>query len=87
MEKDKEKIRVEGVMQITEVIANLERLVADMKTGLVSLSAGDESLELRPSVLVNVDMKASRKKDKEKFSLEISWKKIKQIDGFAEIAS
>jgi amphi-Trp domain-containing protein len=84
MEKDKEKIKVEGVMQITEVIANLERLVADMKTGLVSLSAGDESLELRPSVLVNVDMKASRKKDKEKFSLEISWKKIKEIDGFAE---
>ena len=51
-------------MQVTEVIANLERLVADMKTGLVSLSAGDESLELHPSVLVNVDMKASRKKDK-----------------------
>jgi amphi-Trp domain-containing protein len=85
VEKDKEKIKVEGVMQITEVIANLERLVADMKTGLVTLSAGEESLELRPSVLVNVDMKASRKKDKEKFSLEISWKKLKEIDGFAEI--
>jgi len=84
MEKDKEKIKVEGVMQITEVIANLERLVSDMKTGLVSLSAGDESLELHPSVLVNVDMKASRKKDKEKFCLEISWKKIKELDGFAE---
>jgi len=29
-------------------------------------------------------MKASRKKDKEKFCLEISWKKIKELDGFAE---
>ena len=30
MEKDKGKIKVEGVMQITEVIANLEKLVSDM---------------------------------------------------------
>lgn len=84
MEKDKEKIKVEGVMQLSEVIANLEKLVADMKTGFVTLTAGEESLELRPSVLVNVDIKAARKKDKEKFSLEISWKKHKEIDGFAE---
>ena len=83
MEKDKSRIKVEGVMQITEVIANLEKLVADMKAGTVSLSAGDESLTLNPSVLVNVEMKAAQKKDKEKFSLEISWKKHKEMDGFA----
>lgn len=85
MEKDKEKIKIEGVMQLTEVIANLEKLVDDMKLGLVTLAAGDESLELRPSVLVNVDMKAARKKDKEKFSLEISWKKHKELGGFADM--
>jgi amphi-Trp domain-containing protein len=85
VEKDKEKIKIEGVMQLTEVIANLEKLVNDMKSGLVTLAAGDESLELRPSVLVSVDMKAARKKDKEKFSLEISWKKHKEIDGFADM--
>lgn len=83
MEKDKSRIKVEGVMQITEVIANLEKLAADMKAGLVTLAAGDESLTLKPSVLVNVDMKASQKKDKEKFALEISWKKHKEMDGFA----
>ena len=81
MEKDKSRIKVEGVMQITEVIANLEKLAADMKAGLVTLAAGDESLTLKPSVLVNVDMKASQKKDKEKFALEISWKKHKEVEG------
>ena len=85
MEKDRSKIKVEGVMQITEVIANLEKLVADMKAGLVTIAAGDESLTLRPSVLVNVDMKASQKKDKEKYALEISWKKHKEMDGFTEM--
>lgn len=83
MEKQKNKIKVEGVMQITEVIANLEKLAADMRAGLVTLAAGDETLTLTPSVLVSVDMKASQKKDKEKFALEISWKKQKQMDGFA----
>jgi len=85
MEKDKSKIKIEGVMQLSEVIANLEKLVCDMKAGVVTLAAGDESLSLRPSVLVNVDMKASQKKDKEKFALEISWKKHKTMDGFAEL--
>lgn len=84
VEKDKEKIKVEGVMQLSEVIANLERMVTEMKSGIVTLTAGEECLELRPSVLVNVDIKASRKKDKEKFSLEISWKKHKELDRFAE---
>ena len=81
MEKEKNKIRIEGVMQLTEVIANLEKLVTDMKSGVVTLAAGDEALTLAPSVLVNVEMKASQKKDKEKFALEISWKKHKEVDG------
>lgn len=84
MEKEKNKIKIEGVMQLSEVIANLEKLVADMQCGKVTLAAGDESLMLSPSVLVNVEMKASQKKDKEKFSLEISWKKHKEIEGFSD---
>jgi amphi-Trp domain-containing protein len=43
-------------------------------------------LTLAPSVLVNVEMKASQKKDREKFALEISWKKHKEVDGFADLA-
>lgn len=81
---DKEKIKIEGVMQLSEVIANLEQLVGDMKAGRVVVSAGEESLALSPAVLVNVEMKASQKKEKEKFSLEISWKKHREI-GFAEM--
>ena len=50
------------------------------------LAAGDEALTLAPSVLVNVEMKASQKKDKEKFALEISWKKHKEVEGgFADV--
>jgi len=84
-DKDKSKIKVEGVMQLSEVINNLEKLVTDMKAGLVTIAAGEESLSLEPSVLVNVAMKASQKKDKEKFALELSWKKHKELGGFAEI--
>ena len=85
-ENDKNKIKVEGVMQLSEVIANLEKLIAEMKSGIVTIGAGEESLSLEPSVLVNVEMKASQKKDKEKFALELSWKKHKAMEGFAEAA-
>jgi amphi-Trp domain-containing protein len=85
VEKDKNKIKIEGVMQLSEVIANLEKLTCDMKSGCVTIAAGDESLALSPSTLVNVEMKASQKKDKEKFALEISWKKHKGMEGFAEM--
>lgn len=81
---DKDKIKIEGVMQFSEVICNLEKLVSDMKDGRVVVAAGEESLSLSPAVLVNVEMKASQKKDKEKFALEISWKKHKEMGGFAD---
>lgn len=69
------KIKCDGVMQLSEVIANLEGLARDMKTGSVMLAAGDETLTLQPPVLINMAMKASQKKDKEKFILELSWRK------------
>lgn len=84
MERDKNKIKIEGVMQLSEVIANLEKLIEDMKAGVVTLGAGEECLSLQPSVLINVEMKASQKKEKEKFALELSWKKHKAMEGFAE---
>lgn len=75
----KVKIKCDGVMQLSEVIANLESMARDMKSGAVMLAAGEESLTLQPPVLVNMAMKASQKKDKEKFVLELSWRKYPEL--------
>jgi len=71
----KVKIKCDGVMQLSEVIANLESIARDMKAGSVMLAVGEDCLTLQPPVLVNMAMRASQKKDKEKFVLELSWRK------------
>lgn len=76
----KVKIKCDGVMQLSEVVANLEKLAQDMKTGVVNLSSGEECLTLQPPVLVTIAMKASQKKDKEKFCLELSWRTSQATD-------
>lgn len=81
----KSKIKCDGVMQLSEVIANLERLAQDMRTGAVTLAAGEECLKLQPPVLVNMAMKASQKEEKEKFTLELSWRRYERLqEGTAE---
>jgi len=79
----KVKIKCDGVMQLSEVIANLESMAQDMKSGALMLAAGEDALTLQPPVLVNMAMKASQKKDKEKFVLELSWRKYPELQDAA----
>jgi len=69
------KVKLEGVMELREAIARIDAMSAGMKTGEVSLGDEKETLVLRPARVVAVELKAGQKKDKEKISLEISWKK------------
>ena len=82
MEKDKQKIKIEGVMQLPDMICVLEQIIAEMKTGVIAVQVGDESLALHPSLLVNVATKVSKTKDAELFDLELSWKRRREIEGF-----
>ncbi len=70
----KSKVKMEGIMELREVIAYLEDVVSNMKSGAICMTAGEDCVTLRPASIVDVEMKASQKKDKEKFSLEISWR-------------
>ena len=82
MDKDKQKIKIEGVMQLPDMIVVLEQLIAEMKNGIIAVRVGDEALALHPSLLVNVATKAATTKDGETFDLELSWKRQREIDGF-----
>lgn len=68
------KVKMEGIMELREVVAYLEDVVHNMKAGSICMTVGEDCVTLRPSSIVDVEMKATQKKDKEKFSLEISWK-------------
>lgn len=86
MEKDKQKIKIEGVMQCADLGVVLEQLIAEMKNGTLAVQVGDEALVLHPCPRVNVVVKAATTKDAETFHLEISWKRPPELGGLAGAA-
>jgi amphi-Trp domain-containing protein len=70
----KNKVTIEGRIERTRLVEQLESLVASLKAGTVCVRQGDESVRLCPAPIVEFEMEASQKKDKEKLSLKISWK-------------
>ncbi|KUG27252.1 hypothetical protein ASZ90_002888 [hydrocarbon metagenome] len=70
----KNKVKMEGMLELREVVARLEDVVSNLKAGSICMAVGEDCVTLRPTSIVSVSMKASQKKDKEKFSLELSWK-------------
>jgi len=71
----KDKVKVEGVMDVKEVIAYLEDVVAGFKAGSVCMTVGEDCLRLRPKGTMDVSLKVAQKKDKEKFALEVEWRR------------
>ncbi len=69
----KDKLKLDSIMPLDQVVGKLEELVASLKNGTVSFQLGQESLSLTPPSVVDFEMKVSKKKDREKVSIEISW--------------
>ncbi len=72
----KDKVKVEGVMDAKEVIAYLEDVISGFKAGSVCMTVGEECLTLRPRGVMDVSLKVSQKKEKEKFALEVEWRRV-----------
>lgn len=69
------KIKVEGMMSLEQAVSYLEDVVSSLKSGAFQVQANEETMTLTPQDVVNFEMSLSQKKDKEKFKLEIGWKK------------
>jgi amphi-Trp domain-containing protein len=72
--KAKGKIRFDSVMQRSEAVAYFSALIDGLRHGQLMFRHGDENLSLEPSEQVAVEVKASRKGDKEKVAFELEWK-------------
>lgn len=72
----KDKVKVEGVMDVREVVAYLEDVLAGFKAGSICMTVGEDCLTLRPRGVMEVGLKVSQKKDKEKLSLEVEWRRV-----------
>lgn len=71
------KVEIEGAMDLGQAISYLKDVLNSLKEGVIRVEAGDDIVMLRPSQAVDFEMSASQKKDREKFSLKLSWKQPK----------
>ena len=70
----KKKIEIEEVMTREKVADLLRKVSEGLRSGSVELQDDEETLTLVPSDILAVEIGAKQKKDKSKFSLEVSWR-------------
>jgi amphi-Trp domain-containing protein len=71
----KGKIKFESVMQRSEAVTYFGALVDGLRQGQLQFRHGEENLSLAPAQQVVVEVKASRKGDKEKVAFELEWRR------------
>jgi len=76
--KNKGKIKFESVMQRGEAVAYFGALVDGLRHGRLQFRQAEEHLALEPAEQVSVEVKASKKGDKERVAFEIEWRRPTQ---------
>jgi len=75
MEKNDLKLKIKASTSIENAVSYLEDIISSLKAGKIVLQKGEECMALSPKENVSFEVKATEKKDKEKLSVEISWRK------------
>lgn len=70
---DKSKIAMKQVLAYNDAVGYLEALLKSFREGRIVVRKGEEFVTLTPPENVEIEVSAKQKKDKEKFSLELSW--------------
>jgi amphi-Trp domain-containing protein len=70
----KKGVSLETSLPLGQAVDYLEDLVRSLRQGRVVVQKGKEYIQLTPAALVKIELEAVRKKDKEKFVLELSWR-------------
>lgn len=73
--KNKGKIKFESVMQRGEAVAYFGALVDGLRHGRLQFRHAEEHLALEPAEQVSIEVKASKKGEKERVSFEIEWRR------------
>ncbi len=72
---EKSKVKLDGTLEVGQVVSYLENIASGLKAGLINVQLGGESVSLTPPSVVDLEMEVSQKKDKEKLTIELCWKK------------
>ena len=78
---DKQKVKIKQILETPAVVKHLQDLAQSLESGVIRAEGGTDSLVLSVPASMEFEMKASRKKDKAKCSLEISWEDDGSVPG------
>jgi amphi-Trp domain-containing protein len=70
------KISLKQMMSTKDAVAYLKELIKSFNDGKVVVQQGEDYVDLKTSEMVDIKVEAKVKKDKSKFSLELSWRSM-----------
>jgi amphi-Trp domain-containing protein len=74
IDKPRPEIRYEGALSRDDAVSYLEAIVAGLRQGKFSLEHSGDSVALEVPAWVDVAVRASPKKGRERIRFEISWR-------------
>lgn len=69
----KSKVKIEQVIETAQVVKHLSDLAKSLESGVIRAEDAEHSVVLRVPEMMQFEMKVSRKKDKGKCALELTW--------------
>ncbi|ADU62198.1 hypothetical protein Daes_1183 [Pseudodesulfovibrio aespoeensis Aspo-2] len=69
----KDKVKIKQTLDTAQVVAHLEDLADSLKSGIVRVDDGTNSVVLCAGDIMNFEMKIGRKKDRARCSIELEW--------------
>lgn len=82
-------IELKKVMDLNNVVEYLEALAQGLRAGKVVVEKAGKYLSLNPPSVLEVEIEAKQKKEKAKFTLELSWKsgELQEVEESIKISS
>ena len=76
----KSEIKIKGNMDPDTVVAVLEDLLTSFKDGKICIQKDKEFVTLKPGNDIEVEIEAGHKKNKQKLSVELSWRQVEPAE-------
>lgn len=70
----KNEIKIKQTLEPADVAKILKDLLASFDEGTICLEKGEEFVTLRPGNMIDLEIEAELKKDKQKLSVELCWR-------------
>jgi|GEM_PF-2015712 len=65
--------RLGGVMGVWEAADRLEALARELRAGSLGLASGRQAVRLSPAVMLDVEIRATKGRDREGLDVRLSW--------------